>query len=138
MPDAMPRRSPSTPPTSTRALPRSRKARTSPGTFCNGRGRCRVPRLRAMNRLLALAALALAACVSNFRMETMDPPASLAAAETAFAAHSLREDHRVAFMANFAGDGVYVRDGWVVANADLAKQAAPAIVLDWRPVYTEV
>jgi ketosteroid isomerase-like protein len=68
----------------------------------------------------------------------MDAAASLAAAETAFAAHSVREDMRVAFMAHFADDGVFVRNGWVVANAYLARQPAPPIVLDWRPVYTEV
>jgi hypothetical protein len=86
---------------------------------------------------IAFAALALAACATA-PMTNSDAPASLAAAETAFAAHSVREDMRVAFMANFADDGVFVRNGWVVSNDYLAKQAAPAIVLDWRPVYTEV
>lgn len=68
----------------------------------------------------------------------MDAAESLAAAETAFAAQSVREDMRTAFLANFADDGVFVRDGWTHSNASLAKQAAPPIVLDWRPVFTEV
>jgi ketosteroid isomerase-like protein len=85
-----------------------------------------------------LLALAAAACAASTTMPTSDPPAALAAAESAFAAHSVREDMRVAFMANFADDGVFVRNGWVAANAYLAKQTAPPIVLDWRPVYTEV
>ena len=90
-----------------------------------------------MRSLAFAAALALAACATA-PMSNTDAPASLAAAETAFAAHSVREDMRVAFLANFAGDGVFVRNGWIVSNDYLAKQAAPPIVLDWRPVYTEV
>jgi ketosteroid isomerase-like protein len=85
----------------------------------------------------SLLALALAACALS-PTEPMDAARSLAAAESAFAAHSVREDMRVAFLANFADDGVYVRDGWVEAKADLAKRSAPAIVLDWKPVFTEV
>jgi ketosteroid isomerase-like protein len=85
----------------------------------------------------SLLALALAACALS-PTEPMDAARSLAAAESAFAAHSVREDMRAAFLANFADDGVYVRDGWVEAKADLAKRSAPAIVLDWQPVFTEV
>jgi hypothetical protein len=68
----------------------------------------------------------------------MDAPASLAAAETAFAAHSVREDLRAAFLANFAPDGVFVRNGWTNARSDLACRPAPPIVLEWRPQYVEV
>jgi ketosteroid isomerase-like protein len=68
----------------------------------------------------------------------MDAAASLAAAETAFAAHSVREDMRAAFLAHFADDGVFVRDGWTVSNDYLSAQPAPPIVLDWRPVFAEV
>jgi ketosteroid isomerase-like protein len=82
-------------------------------------------------------ALLLAACASA-PSEPPDAAASLAAAETQFAAHSVREDMRAAFLANFADDGVFVRGGWVNAKADLAARKAPAIVLDWRPVYSEV
>ncbi len=81
------------------------------------------------------AAVALAGCA---HAPPMDATASLAAAETAFAAHSVREDMRAAFLAAFADDGVFVRDGWTVSNAYLAKQPAPPIVLDWRPKYVEV
>jgi len=85
----------------------------------------------------SLLALALAACALS-PTEPMDAARSLAAAERDFAAHSVREDMRAAFLANFADDGVFVRDGWVEAKADLAKRSAPAIVLDWKPVFTEV
>ena len=83
----------------------------------------------------ALAAAALAACA---HAPTMDLPASLAAAEIAFAAHSVREDMRVAFMAAFAPDGVFVRNGWTASTDYLRTQPAPPIVLDWKPVFVEV
>lgn len=68
----------------------------------------------------------------------MDHTASLAAAETAFAAHSVREDMRAAFLAAFASDGVLVREGWKVSNDFLRDRPPPPIVLDWRPQYVEV
>ena len=84
-----------------------------------------------------LSALALAGCAYP-PTPPMDAAASLAAAETAFAAQSVREDMRAAFLAHFADDGVFVRNGWTNGNAYLATQRAPPIVLDWRPVFTEV
>lgn len=84
---------------------------------------------------LFLLALAAAACAHQ---PSMDAPASLAAAETSFAAHSVREDMRAAFLANFAVDGLFVRSGWIVSNDWLRDRPAPAIVLDWRPQYVEV
>ena len=87
-------------------------------------------------RTLCLVALAATACAMPVTQP--DPPESLAAAETAFAAHSVREDMRAAFLAAFADDGVFVRDGWAVSNTYLKDRPAPPIVLDWRPVYTEV
>ncbi|HEX7605525.1 MAG TPA: nuclear transport factor 2 family protein [Usitatibacter sp.] len=91
----------------------------------------------ASTPIALLLAPLLAACASS-PSAPLDAAASLAAAETEFAALSVREDMRAAFLANFADDGVYVRDGWVVAKTDLAKRSAPAIVLDWRPAFTEV
>lgn len=86
-----------------------------------------------------LAALALAACATPpSPSPNMDDARSLAAAESAFAAHSLREDMRVAFLANFAPDGVMPRGSWVNAHEFLTPRPAPPIVLDWRPVFTEV
>ena len=82
-----------------------------------------------------LVALALAGCAAPARMEDAN---ALAAAETAFAAHSVREDMRAAFMANFAQDGVMVGDGWVRAREYLAPLPAPPIVLEWRPAHVEV
>jgi len=67
-----------------------------------------------------------------------DDAASLAAAESAFAAQSVREDMRSAFLAHFANDGVFVRGGWTLAHPWLSPRQAPPIVLDWRPVHTEV
>lgn len=87
----------------------------------------------------AFFALVAAGCATPMTpTDSTDAPVSLAAAETAFAAHSVREDMRAAFLAHFADDGVFVRDGWTFSNAYLAGQPAPPIVLDWRPVYTEV
>ena len=88
-----------------------------------------------MNKPAAAAALALAACAHT--PAPMDHTVSLAAAETAFAAHSVREDMRVAFLAAFDGDGVFVREGWKVSNDFLRDRPAPQIVLDWRPQYVE-
>jgi hypothetical protein len=90
-----------------------------------------------MRYLPALAALALAGCGQLEPRVSMDAAVSLAAAESAFAAHSVREDMRAAFLANFDTDGVFVREGWVNANAFLTPRPAPPIVLDWRPVYAE-
>jgi ketosteroid isomerase-like protein len=89
---------------------------------------------------LALAAATLAACAIPYPDpdRRMDDARSLAAAESAFAADSLREDMRAAFMAHFAADGMMPRGGWVNAREFLAPRAAPPIVLDWRPVFTEV
>jgi ketosteroid isomerase-like protein len=67
-----------------------------------------------------------------------DDAISLAEAETAFAAQSVKEDMRTAFLANFAPDGVYVRKEWTNARKDLEGRTAPPIVLDWRPQHTEV
>lgn len=89
-----------------------------------------------MKTAASCAALALAACAHP--PASMDVSASLAAAETAFAAHSVREDMRAAFMAAFDADGVVVRNGWTVSTDSLRDQPAPPIVLDWKPVHVEV
>ena len=92
-----------------------------------------------MRRAGLLLALAAAACAHmQAQSPSMDDARSLADAESAFAAHSLREDMRVAFLAHFAPDGVFVRGGWVNARDDLTPRKAPPIVLDWHPVFTEV
>jgi ketosteroid isomerase-like protein len=98
-----------------------------------------------MRGFAILLAFALAACggpparvEQAAALPRMDDTASLAAAETAFAAHSVREDMRAAFLAAFAADGVFVRNGWAVSNDWLRDRPAPPIVLDWRPQYVEV
>jgi ketosteroid isomerase-like protein len=85
----------------------------------------------------AVAALGLLAAACAHQPSPVDHTASLAAAETAFAAHSVREDMRVAFLAAFDDDGVFVREGWRVSNDFLRDRPAPRIVLDWRPQYVE-
>jgi hypothetical protein len=90
-------------------------------------------------RTTAAVALALAACATApAPSPSMDAARSLADAESAFAAHSLREDMRAAFIAHFAADGVMPRGAWVNAREFLTPRPAPPIVLDWRPVFTEV
>jgi ketosteroid isomerase-like protein len=83
-----------------------------------------------------LLVLAMAGCATL--PAALDDPATLAAAESAFAAHSVREDMRAAFIAHFAPDGLFVRDGWTAARAWLEPRPAPPVVLDWRPVHVEV
>src|SRR5687767_13066775 len=122
-------------PTSMPASHRRRRARTSRVTFCNPAGLRIGVACGGMKPLCATLALALAACAHPPAMTDHSP--SLAAAETAFAAHSVREDMRVAFLAAFADDGVFVREGWRVSNDFLRDRAAPPIVLDWRPQYVE-
>ena len=92
-----------------------------------------------MRPALLFAALAVAGCAQQpTQPPAMDDAQSLAAAENAFAAHSVREDMRAAFLTAFADDGVFVRDGWTVSNDYLKAQPAPPIVLDWRAQHTEV
>lgn len=90
-----------------------------------------------MRNLLCAGALVLAGCATPLP-DPRDNARSLAAAETAFAAHSMREDMRAAFIANFSETGVFVREGWAPARAWLTPRPAPPIVLDWRPAYVEV
>src|SRR4051812_23374015 len=86
-------------------------------------------------KIMPLAAVLVAACATT---GPRPDPHSLAAAESAFAAHSVREDMRAAFLAAFAPDGVLVRDRWMTAQESLGPRPAPPIVLDWRPVHVEV
>src|SRR5260221_24058 len=58
-----------------------------------------------MRIALVIAALAAAGCAQQpIQPRAMDDAQSLAAAETAFAAQSVREDMRAAFLAHFADD----------------------------------
>ena len=88
------------------------------------------------NASFALALIA-AACASTPLEDAGSAARSLADAESAFAAQSVREDMRAAFLAHFADDGVFVRDGWTAARAWLEPRPAPPIVLDWKPVHVE-
>lgn len=64
--------------------------------------------------------------------------ASLAAAESAFAAQSVREGMRAAFLAWLSPDATLYRNGPVNGPAHMAASPDPPIVLDWRPVFVEV
>jgi ketosteroid isomerase-like protein len=87
---------------------------------------------------ILLAVIVLAGCAqAPAPVATVEPAPSLAAAESEFAAHSVREGMRAAFIAHFADDGVMVREGWVNAIAFLTPRPDPGILLDWRPQYTE-
>ena len=108
-----------------RASRSSRRAKTSPATCFD----VRIP---------ALLGICLAACAAVTPPSSIDAAASLAAAETAFAAHSVREGMRAAFIAHFAPYGVFIRDGWTGARAYLEPRPDPPIVLDWRPAYVLV
>ena len=84
-------------------------------------------------------ALALAGCTAMPEAPSRpDAPASLAAAETAFAAQSVREGMRAAFLAWLAPDAVLYRDGPVNGPAAVAARPDPPIVLDWQPAFVEV
>src|SRR5438477_10753536 len=85
--------------------------------------------------VLPVIALGLTACAAT---PAQDNAMSLARAESAFAAHSVREDMRAAFLANFADEGVLPLAAWTRANDYLRERPAPPIVLEWRPVFVEV
>ncbi len=86
-----------------------------------------------------LLALALAGCTTMPDAPSrLESPASLAAAETAFAAQSVREGMRAAFLAWLAPGAVLYRDGPVDGPAAVAARPDPPIVLDWRPAFVEV
>ena len=67
-----------------------------------------------------------------------DAPATLAAAESAFAAQSVREGMRAAFLAWLAPEATLYRGGPVNGPAFVAANPDPPIVLDWRPAFVEV
>jgi ketosteroid isomerase-like protein len=92
-----------------------------------------------VRRLLAAAAAVAAGCASLPETAmSPDAPASLAAAETAFASQSVREGMRAAFLAWLAPDATLFRNGPVNGPAVIAAEPDPPIVLDWRPAYVEV
>jgi len=108
-----------------RGLRSSRRARTSRATSFD-------------MRIAAFTAMCLAACAAVTPSPSIEAAASLAATETAFAAHSVREGMRAAFIAHFAPDGVFIREGWTAARAYLEPRPDPPIVLDWRPAFVLV
>lgn len=92
-----------------------------------------------MKRILPPLAAALAGCAAlSPSAPDAEAPASLAAAETAFAAQSLREGMRAAFLAWLAPDATLFRDGPVNGPALIASRPQPPIDLAWRPVFVEV
>jgi ketosteroid isomerase-like protein len=93
----------------------------------------------AMKTFSLSAALVLSACARVATLEpSADDAASLAAAETAFAARSTKAGVRDAFLHYLAQDAVLFRPGPVNGREIYEKSPEPPIVLDWRPAYVEV
>lgn len=91
-----------------------------------------------MKRALAALAATLAGCATMpDPLPLSDAPGTLAAAEADFAAQSVREGMRAAFLAWLAPDATLFRDGPVNGPAAIAAKPDPPIVLDWRPVFVE-
>jgi ketosteroid isomerase-like protein len=88
-------------------------------------------------RLHIPATLLAAGCAMTMPAPDGDA-ASLAQAERAFAAQSMRTDMVTAFLANFSDDGVLVTRGWAKARTALAGRPPPPIDLDWGPSHVEV
>jgi ketosteroid isomerase-like protein len=87
---------------------------------------------------LAIAFLLVAGCQSApTAPSSADSPASLAAAETAFAAQAAREGVRTAFLAWLAPGATVYRNGPVDGPATVFAEPDPPIVLEWRPVFVE-
>jgi len=61
--------------------------------------------------------------------------AQVAAAESAFAAHSVATDMREAFLTAFAEDSTLLRSGPVPGRETIQKNPAPPIELNWRPAF---
>ena len=95
--------------------------------------------MATMKTLALSAALLLSACARVALLgPTSEDAASLAAAETAFAAHSVKAGVRDAFLHYFAAVAVVFRPGPVNGREAYEKRPDPPIVLDWRPAYVEV
>ncbi len=89
-------------------------------------------------RPLASALVAIAGCAAPGAGVPPETPASLAAAESAFAAQSVREGMRAAFLAWLAPGSTLFRAGPVDGPAEIGRNPDPPIVLDWRPAFVEV
>ena len=89
-------------------------------------------------RSLVPLAFVIAACAAPGLTPPADSPATLAAAESAFAAQSVREGMRAAFLAWLAPGSTLFRAGPVDGPAEIARNPDPPIVLDWRPAFVEV
>jgi len=89
-------------------------------------------------RLLAPLAFLAAGCAAMPAIAPPDSPATLSAAESAFAAQSVREGMRAAFLSWLAPGAVLFRAGPVDRLAEIARNPDPPIVLDWRPAFVEV
>ncbi len=92
-----------------------------------------------MRPAIAALATALAGCAAVTPADSPEgAPASLAAAESAFAAQSVREGMKAAFLSWLAPGARMFRDGPVDGPALVAGRPDPPIVLDWRPAFVEV
>ena len=85
--------------------------------------------MKAIFPALFAALLPCAASADN------SPAGQLAAAESAFAAHSVATEVREACLAAFAEDSTLLRPGPVPARESLRSRPAPPIELNWRPAF---
>lgn len=82
-------------------------------------------------------ASAMVSALLPFTANAAEYPAAvqIAAAESAFAAHSVATDMREAFLAAFAEDSTLLRSGPVPGREAIRKNPAPPIELNWRPAF---
>ena len=73
----------------------------------------------------------------SFILNAAEYPAAaqIAAAESAFAAHSVATDMREALLAAFADDSILVRAAPVPGKETIRNKPAPLIELNWRPAF---
>lgn len=82
-------------------------------------------------------ASAMVSALLPFTANAAEYPAAvqIAAAESAFAAHSVATEMREAFLAAFAEDSTLLRSGPVPGREAIRKNPAPPIELNWRPAF---
>jgi ketosteroid isomerase-like protein len=96
-----------------------------------------IPDFHPQAETMKLIASAMISALLPFSVNAAEYPAAaqIAAAESAFAAHSVATDMREAFLAAFAEDSTLLRSGPVPGREAIKKNPAPPIELNWRPAF---
>jgi hypothetical protein len=91
------------------------------------------PRAETMKWIAA----AMISALLPFTADAAEYPAAaqIAAAESAFAAHSVATDMREAFLAAFAENSTLLRSGPVPGREAIKRNPAPPMELNWRPAF---